>query len=152
MSTGRVRTNCPTDRASLDGQPGLYRKEGWVDTGKCPYYTPSGLLTGGGTSMATTGAPLGGAAYLSPAGGGGIGVSHPLDSGGLAGVGVGGGGPLLYSGGGGGGGQTLAGSHHQSSLLPNGTTGTGVNPNDYDINVHTIKNMLMTTRVPESCV
>lgn len=27
-----------------------------------------------------------------------------------------------------------------------------INPNDYDINVHSIKNMLMTTRVPESCV
>nr|XP_029724977.1 neural cell adhesion molecule 1-B-like [Aedes albopictus] len=56
--------------------------------------------------------------------------------------------------------------HHPSSgLMPNGgapgTAGLiataaggpqGVNPNDYDINVHTIKNMLMTTRVPESCV
>lgn len=55
--------------------------------------------------------------------------------------------------------------HHQSSgLVPNGgapgigliatSSGSpqGVNPNDYDINVHTIKNMLMTTRVPESCV
>lgn len=64
-----------------------------------------------------------------------------------------------------GGGSTIAlyGSshhHHQSSgLLPNGEPGPtapigtqGVNPNDYDINVHTIKNMLMTTRVPESCV
>ncbi|XP_058447205.1 CD166 antigen-like [Malaya genurostris] len=48
--------------------------------------------------------------------------------------------------------------HHQSGgLLPNGgpdsgTGAQGINPNDYDINVHTIKNMLMTTRVPESCV
>nr|XP_040234888.2 neural cell adhesion molecule 1-like isoform X2 [Anopheles coluzzii] len=112
-----------------------------------PYYTPSGLLTGGGggpTAPGTTGTTLAGA-YLSPAG------SHPLDSGGLDGVGVGG--PLMYSSAGSG--QTLVGNHHQSSLLPNGTagsTGTGVNPNDYDINVHTIKNMLMTTRVPESCV
>ncbi|XP_065084248.1 protein turtle homolog A-like [Ochlerotatus camptorhynchus] len=61
------------------------------------------------------------------------------------------------------GGSTIAlygnSHHHQSSgLLPNGGPGAapvatqGVNPNDYDINVHTIKNMLMTTRVPESCV
>uniref|UniRef100_A0A182SAV7 Uncharacterized protein n=1 Tax=Anopheles maculatus TaxID=74869 RepID=A0A182SAV7_9DIPT len=118
-----------------------------------PYYTSGGLLTGAGatagvpgTMGSTTGTPLG-ASYLSPAG------SHPLDSGGLDGVG---GGSLMYSGAGGGTGgvtgQTLVGSHHQSSLLPNGSAGTGVNPNDYDINVHTIKNMLMTTRVPESCV
>uniref|UniRef100_A0A182NBH0 Uncharacterized protein n=1 Tax=Anopheles dirus TaxID=7168 RepID=A0A182NBH0_9DIPT len=110
-----------------------------------PYYTPGGMLAGSGTAGAigsTTGTPLGGS-YLSPAG------SHPLDSGGLDGVG---GGSLMYSSGGGGAGQTLVGGHHQSSLLPNGGTGTGVNPNDYDINVHTIKNMLMTTRVPESCV
>ncbi|XP_058816592.1 CD166 antigen-like [Topomyia yanbarensis] len=50
-----------------------------------------------------------------------------------------------------------AGHHQSSGLLPNGgpdssTGAQGINPNDYDINVHTIKNMLMTTRVPESCV
>uniref|UniRef100_A0A182MGJ3 Uncharacterized protein n=1 Tax=Anopheles culicifacies TaxID=139723 RepID=A0A182MGJ3_9DIPT len=116
-----------------------------IDAVHGPYYTPGGLLTGGGgvATGNTTGTPLGGS-YLSPAG------SHPLDGGGLDGVGGGGGGALMY--GGAGTGQTLVGSHHQSSLLPNGGTGTGVNPNDYDINVHTIKNMLMTTRVPESCV
>ncbi|XP_035910721.1 neural cell adhesion molecule 1-like isoform X3 [Anopheles stephensi] len=120
-----------------------------------PYYTSGGLLTGAGATAgvpgamgSTAGTPLG-PSYLSPAG------SHPLDSGGLDGVG---GGSLMYGGPTGAGGagvtgQTLVGgSHHQSSLLPNGSAGTGVNPNDYDINVHTIKNMLMTTRVPESCV
>lgn len=64
-----------------------------------------------------------------------------------------------------GGGPTI-GLYHPSSQPPGGPMpnggGTmggmggggaqGVNPNDYDINVHTIKNMLMTTRVPESCV
>jgi hypothetical protein len=47
-----------------------------------------------------------------------------------------------------------------TTSLPNGIsnqhhiTGTSLQThNDYDnINVHTIKNMLMTTRVPESCV
>lgn len=46
-----------------------------------------------------------------------------------------------------------------TTSLPNGIsshhiTNNGLqNHNDYDnINVHTIKNMLMTTRVPESCV
>ncbi|KFB42653.1 hypothetical protein ZHAS_00010461 [Anopheles sinensis] len=115
-----------------------------------PYYTSGGMLTGPGSggmpvSASQTGTPLGGGSYLS-------GVAHPLDGGGLDG-GIGGN-ALMYSstgssGGGGGGGGV---GHHQSTLLPNGGTGTGVNPNDYDINVHTIKNMLMTTRVPESCV
>ncbi|XP_055539389.1 nephrin-like [Wyeomyia smithii] len=69
--------------------------------------------------------------------------------------------------GGGTAGISIGSGHHQSnSLLPNGgletalgstaaTGSTGTqegNLNDYDINVHTIKNMLMTTRVPESCV
>ncbi|XP_058060539.1 protein turtle homolog A-like [Anopheles bellator] len=107
------------------------------------YYTVSG--TGGSAAMAVPPqtVPLG-ASYMGP--------THPLDGGGLDGV--------LYSGTGGAppcagtAAPSLAGGggHHQSSLLPNGGTGTGVNPNDYDINVHTIKNMLMTTRVPESCV
>jgi hypothetical protein len=46
-----------------------------------------------------------------------------------------------------------------TTTIPNGisthhiTNNSLQNHNDYDnINVHTIKNMLMTTRVPESCV
>jgi hypothetical protein len=46
-----------------------------------------------------------------------------------------------------------------TTSIPNGisthhiTNNSLQNHNDYDnINVHTIKNMLMTTRVPESCV
>ncbi|XP_055644329.1 neural cell adhesion molecule 1-like [Toxorhynchites rutilus septentrionalis] len=86
-------------------------------------------------------------AYYSTSSGAGSGLSGGVSLGpGTTGPAIG-----LYGGG-----------HHQSSsLLPNGGPGSGAsasgaqqggNPNDYDINVHTIKNMLMTTRVPESCV
>uniref|UniRef100_A0A182JLK5 Uncharacterized protein n=1 Tax=Anopheles atroparvus TaxID=41427 RepID=A0A182JLK5_ANOAO len=110
-----------------------------------PYYTSGGMLPGAGSG----GAPVTGSTTVTPLAPGGpylSGGSHPLDGGGLDGIG---GNALMYSSTGSGGG---GGGHHQSTLLPNGAPGTGVNPNDYDINVHTIKNMLMTTRVPESCV
>ncbi|XP_050087779.1 neural cell adhesion molecule 1-like [Anopheles aquasalis] len=128
--------------------PAVNQSEDSIKLGS--YYTVSAATVGGGSTISGS-TPLG-ASYLSPA--------HPLDSGGLDGSGgpgplYGGGGPPLV---------TQSAPHqlhhqhqHQSGLLlPNGPEpsgpGTGVNPNDYDINVHTIKNMLMTTRVPESCV